>query len=301
MFNVRYDIVTKSTEKVLYSPDIVHKIYNCLELSEDIEMDLQQHFYINGFEQVVVHKEKNLIYFAPGLDNLSILEKNNSILLLNNEKYNISCEPISKIRLIVGSLILSNFNHRHIYRKNDQIVVYCNNKPYSTQILLPLIKYGLYLHNQPNIILHYLFNSSLLNAINKSNKIYIQSISNPKKDIDIELRLNINGGSPFINTDKYNRIPKYHCKILENEDVIFDDFINNYYIFKLKNNSYTIFIRDSNDNTPIVNNIANNDNKIIINLQNKIFSQDPYQHNQSPKIVPPLSEAFNIFLESKKQ
>lgn len=177
MFHIGYDIIEKCNNIELYRPDTVYKVYNCLQLLEDIELNTKEYFYINDIEQIVLHKDKNYIYFAPGLSNIPFIQKNNLILSIKNEKHNISCDKDStKSRLLVGSLVVSNLNHKNVYRKNDKITIFCNNKSYSSTITDVIIKRGLYIHNQSDIIIHYKFNNTLLDVLNKSNNIYIYNL-----------------------------------------------------------------------------------------------------------------------------
>lgn len=114
------------------------------------------------------------------------------------------------------------------------------------------------------------------------------------------MRLNIKGGSPVLVNEKFNRVPKYFCKIFENNKLIFDDMINSYHIHPLKNNTYDVVITDSLNNTPTIsnNNIAINNTSITINLANTIKIQNLLPQS-SYSVAPQISTVFNSILQSK--
>lgn len=304
MFTFNYTIIVNSSNKELFRPTEVHKIYSCIKVS-DLKFNLNDLFYIkdlksnNLYEQIVIDKKKDLIYIAPGIDidsDFSIIQ-NNQEYLLSNKIYD---QTISN-KLIIGSLVVPNFNTRSFFnvRDNIRIIEEKNNiiNMKYTKINNILYKSSLYLFNYPFIMIYFDYSDEIINFLHESQNIKVQSITSINKDVDIDLTIKCYGGQPKIKAIDRLVNPSYDL-IIHNisDNIITRKEIFDFHIEKLQKKIYTIEILDSaNNSANYINNIADNSAGITIDLTNlytDISISPPIASNVN-KLTNSIYELFN--------
>lgn len=275
MFIFDYTIIANSLNKELFKPTEIYKNYNCIK-SFDLQLDINDTFHIkdlksnNLYEQIIVAKNNNLIYIAPGIDinsDFSIIKNNQEYLLSNN----IYDKNITN-KLIVGSLIVPNFNNRNFFNIGDnlRIIEEKNNiiNMKYTKINNILYKSKLYLFNYPFFILYFDYSDDIVNFLHLSQNIKVQSINSIYKDIDIDLTVKCYGGRPKIKAVDRLVNPSYNLLIHNlSDNTIIEKEIIDFHIEKLQKKVYRIEILDADNNSAnYINNIADNNSGITIDL-----------------------------------
>lgn len=296
MFRIYYNIRIEHKDKILFDPIPIYKIYNYIKANiiDLNSININDLILVNGIQQRILAKDNTGIFIAPGIEISDPLTKLSSVIVINNNTYNLTFDPYdtAKDQLLIGNIVLYGTNY-DMFHVNDNIrlisdnynIVYFKN----TNITQIYQEYGIYLFNTNYHVIYIENNNEILDWLNKANNLYIHSIDTCKHNINMELGLRIFGGIPYrddsVATNQYKIIVEDKTAQSSVTKTI-PQFTN--YKFDQKH-LYEISILDTLDNVPLLINDELANMPLVIDLTNpEVYI--PETPKNSP--IGPLSSLF---------
>lgn len=293
MFRIYYEIKIRHSNKELYNPTEVYKVYNYIKANtiNNENISIGDKLFINNIEQVVKQKTEAGFFIAPGIYVPPSAQKPQYSISINGNEYNLTFDPYDNNfdQILVGSIVIP-FN-TNLFKDGDhcRLINYGNNivnMKYFDVINIQKNN-GLYLHDSQSTSLYFYHYEDLLEWLSKAGDIGVHSITSPKQDVDITLYLRCYGGSPSFSI--LDTLPKYNLELhnLTTGDTI-QKSISQFHNEKLNaKHLYEFKISDSLNQKPLmINDIADNTDNITIDLSSNSIQ---FIANQLAEVNPVLS------------
>lgn len=294
MFRIYYDIGITCQNRILYDPVPIFKLYNYIRTYniplEDI--NINDVIKINNIDQIIVNKDSDGFFFAPGIEEHNGLAKLNYSININNKTYMLSFDPysIDTDQILIGSIILYNVLSAK-FNINDSIRIISDqhtivNMQYA-KIKDINNEFNKYIHRSSYTNISLFTNVKLLDWLNKTNNLYIHSIDTCKNDIKIRLGLRIFGGLPYRDTSFAANQYKMILKDVTTNTFI-EQIIPQFFSYNISDkHNYELFIYDSSDNQPLLINDEASIFPIKLDLTNPTIYID--QEENTPQPIEPLN------------
>jgi hypothetical protein len=273
MFRIYYDINVRSSRKELYFPQSINKVYNYIKCNNiDINnVELNKIYSVNGVDQIVHKIDNTGLFIAPGIFIANPLEKDNYSIVINDTTYSLSFNPYDDIdQLLVGSVVFADRVGSCRAGDTLRLIEDADTLALLNYVTITDVEnlFGIYLHEAPTTVAYFDHSLPVLDWLNKCNNLYGQSLSTPKKDVNIFLYYRIYGGIPHMKRSADNTYDFILQNLTTNEEISLKAKQFGYQQINLKHR-YRLKITDAMGDIPLmINDTANSAEYIELDLTN---------------------------------